>query len=323
MAACPRCNRIFLTYRGLTSHERFCGNRDGVAHEPEEEYRPIPRREGQERLPPPVDINVYLEAGSEDEYWSDEDIENGYRDLFPGDIVPDDGAVPPPPAIDRIFDYKYCRVQRALHEKTFSLDALIDSRDLESFIDLLPNYSGRDATMASLMHFKKKAGLSRECGNELLALISSFEPAIQVPGDWRTISRHLEKKCEHLEESTLRRTVPWPESFQMHLFNEPGNETPPPVELIGRDLIELIAYKMVCPTTMYINADHVQLSTFAEELSDGEGRNTPCHSDLMTSPWAKFTEAAIHERDPTGIMVPIVTYADGVALGLRSKVCVT
>ena len=106
----------------------------------------------------------------------------------------------------------------------------------------------------------------------------------------------------------------------MHLFNEPGNETPPPVELIARDLIELVAYKMVCPTTMYVNADHVQLEAFAEELYDGTNY-FPCHSDLMTSPWAKSTQAAIHARDPQGILVPIVTYADGVALGLRSKVC--
>ena len=211
---------------------------------------------------------------------------------------------------------KYCRVQESLYEMNFSLQALVMSTDLESFVSYLPKYTESDITMSSLAHFKKKAALSRESGDALLRLISSLKPAVPVPSRWKTISNHITKKCTVFEGTTLRREVPWPESFQMHLFNEPGIDRLPPVVLIARDPLELIASKLACPSTMFINGAHVQFEYAAETLQDG----TPCVSNLMSSDYAKHSQDAIRAIDQNGYFLPIITYADGVALGLRNKV---
>jgi hypothetical protein len=213
-------------------------------------------------------------------------------------------------------DMKYCKIQETLYNTSFSLDSLQKSTDLQSFVDLLPPYTAEDSMIASLLAFQKKAGLSRECGNELLSLINSFNPQTHVPSDWRTITSKVSKNCEHLAGTTLRRTVSWPASFKMHLFDEPGHDTPVAIELIARDPLELIAYKLVCPTTQYINKEQYQYSYVAETLDDG----TTCHSNLMSSNFAKYSEQVIKGYNPAGILIPIVTYADGVCLGVRNKV---
>ena len=37
--------------------------------------------------------------------------------------------------------------------------------------------------------------------------------------------------------------------------------------------------------------------------------------DVMSSDWAKEAQAEIHKIDPNGILLPIILYSDGVALG--------
>jgi hypothetical protein len=214
-------------------------------------------------------------------------------------------------------DLLYCRLQEELYLKNFSLEALQLSNSLRSFIRYLPQYNNEEILISALLDFKKKASLSRENGNELLNLIKLFQPATRVPRDWRAVVRDVDRHVCPLKDTTIRRTVPWPESFQMDLFDEPGHATLPPVELIARDLLELIATKLVCPTTIYINKTEVQFSYDPQQLQDG----SPCVSSLMSSDYARYSEEAIKAIDPNGILLPIITYADGVALGLRNKVC--
>jgi hypothetical protein len=216
-------------------------------------------------------------------------------------------------------DLIYCRLQEEMYLHSFSLPALHQSHNLRSFIQHLPEYSGEEIMISALLNFKIKASLSRENGNELLRLIKSFEPAHRVPDDWRSVVRDAERHVSHLNETTLRRIVQWPESFEMHLFDEPGHASLPPVELIARDLLELIATKLVCPTTMYINESEIQFAYRAEQLQDG----TSCVSSLMSSEYVRNSEEYIRAINPNGILIPIITYADGVSLGLRNKVCST
>ena len=39
------------------------------------------------------------------------------------------------------------------------------------------------------------------------------------------------------------------------------------------------------------------------------------YRDIMSSEWAKKTQGDIQENDPNGILLPIILYSDGVALG--------
>jgi hypothetical protein len=151
----------------------------------------------------------------------------------------------------------------------------------------------------------------------LLRLIRSYSRSdLEVPADWRTVKRYVDKKSDILKAYTLRRVVPWPESFRMDLFDEPGQQRPLGVNLIARDLLELVALKLVCPTTQFINASEVQYEYASESLRDG----TPCTSNLMSSNFAKYSERTIKEYNPEGLLIPIITYSDGVALGVRNKV---
>jgi hypothetical protein len=172
--------------------------------------------------------------------------------------------------------------------------------------------------MARLIAFKRKAGLSRDAGNELLTLIKSFNPSVQIPNDWRRIQRHVVKKCKYLKETTLRRLIEYPASWRFDLWSEPGSTAPGPREIIARDPLQLIAQKLVCPTTQFINVDRIQYEYKPEFLDDG----TPCVTNLMSSEWAKWTSEEIKGYNTDGILIPIINYVDGVSLGLRNKVSV-
>ena len=75
----------------------------------------------------------------------------------------------------------------------------------------------------------------------------------------------------------------------MDTFNEVDQDTPSEVELIGRDPLEQLAYKLVDPTLQYLHASGISYSYVEESLEDG----TPCHSNLMSLSWAQHTEADI------------------------------
>jgi hypothetical protein len=102
----------------------------------------------------------------------------------------------------------------------------------------------------------------------------------------------------------------------MDLFDEPGHSRPVDIELIGRNPIALVAYKLVDPTLMYIHMDSLQWEYQEETLSDG----TPCHTNMMSSDYAKYTQEEIREHDAAGYLIPLQVYADGVSLGARNKV---
>ena len=221
--------------------------------------------------------------------------------------------------LDRAFDMnddmKYCRLQENLYQSTFSLECLQDSRDIGSFLDNMPQYAESDITMVKLLHFRRKAKLSRTSGKELLSLLRALNPSLSIPDDWRSITRYVQKKCSFLDANTIRHVEPWPVHWRLDTWSQ---RTPPPAprEIICRDPLELLCLKCVDPTLQFINGGDIQFSYLEETLHDG----TPCASNLMSSLWAKQTEREIKAIHPDGILFPIVVYADGVALGLRNKV---
>jgi hypothetical protein len=101
---------------------------------------------------------------------------------------------------------------------------------------------------------------------------------VEVPTDWGTVTRYVNKKCAYLRQNKLKKDVPFPETWNMQDWNEVV--TPPRIrENWTRDVYEMLAYKMVCPVIQYMHKKDVSFEARATTLSDG----TPCVTDLMTS----------------------------------------
>lgn len=213
-------------------------------------------------------------------------------------------------------EMKYCRLQEQVYRQSFGLAALHDSVNFESFVALFAGVTPEDEVMCKLVSFRNKVSLTREAGNELLTMMGDMQPDIELPRDWRSVLRHVALKSKHLGATTLRRVVPWPQSWNMGAFNEGGCKPPAEIEIIARDPLELVAQALVDPTIQYIHCDDCVYEYTPQTLEDG----TPCWSSIMSSEFAKHTQAAIRARHTEGILIPVVTYADGVSLGLRNKV---
>lgn len=238
-----------------------------------------------------------------DEYFDPSDDEEDHL-LREGEVV-EDGPL------------QYIRIQENIYKNFFDYECLTESDDFQSFLRMLPRQTPRDVFFSDMKYFHEKGGLSRSSGQELIDIMGKYAAEeVRVPQSWRTIMRHFEKKYSFVNDRTLREVVPFPESFRMDLFDEPGHPVPAPIELIARDPLELIALKLVDPTLMYLRRDDIQFNYVRQTLEDG----THCITDLMTSEWARNTELEVRELNPNGILIPMITYADGVHMGLRNNV---
>jgi hypothetical protein len=331
MAECGSCGSTFATQRGVANHSRYCSHRKDpiprlqvvgdvlletgqdenlgqydndlvvgrIRRLPEAEEAHIP-----ELQPHFVDIFHDVENG-ESENAESEHGEEAHSEL--GEEID----------LDRNPDLKYVRLQEELYRHSYNVRALQDSVDLESFINCLEPYSTEDVVMSRLLHFKNRIDLSRAGGNELLLLLSSFSNGdYPIPSTWKSVLRYVRRKCNHLDATTLRRVIPWPAAWNMGAFREGGCSSPEEVELIVRDPLELVATALVCPVLQYLNQTECLYDYSPGVLDDG----SPCWSGVMSSSFAKYTQAEIRKYNPEGVLVPIITYADGVSLGLRNKV---
>ena len=75
---------------------------------------------------------------------------------MPG-VVSDEEDDDAPPAEDM----KYIRYQEDFYFNSFSPEALRDSTDLRTFLDLIPQHTPEDVMMIKLIRFKRQAKLSR------------------------------------------------------------------------------------------------------------------------------------------------------------------
>lgn len=310
MYSCQYCGETFT--RSAINHERKCWR------------NPVNQRGDAAVNHHDVGDNSVVEEGGEelhDEHWDNCDdvhIDDGtsYQESESTESSDSTGSNPEfyhlPPV-----DLKYCYLQEEMYRQSYSLDALFQSRDLASFLELLPHpFPDKDIAICWLVAFKNSVHLSREGGNQLLHLLNFFAPNAPIPDDWRSILNVVRKKCRCLEGTTLKRTVPWPVSWNMDRYEECGNTKLPEIELTARDPLELLASMLVDPILQYINKDELQYESREETLSD----ETPCTSGIMSSSFAKYSEREIRAKDPNGILIPIIVYADGVGLGLRNMV---
>jgi hypothetical protein len=81
--------------------------------------------------------------------------------------------------------------------------------------------------------------------------------------------------------------------------------------LRSKNVLAQIALKLVDPNIMYAWKDHVKLDTY--KTFDENGERT--YGDLMTSRWAEDTEKELRDRVPSGKLLPVSVYSDGVVMG--------
>ena len=300
------CPQSFKTHHGRRIHEvRHCmyDENEGSEHENEDS------QEEETEI-------ISISSNSDDIAVLDIDEEEVDYNSFPNDH--DDFFQDDDHGIDAE-DMKYIHYQESFYLSCYSLEALT-STDLNSFLAFLPEHTPTDYVCIQLIQFKRQAGLSRKSGNALLNLIRLFRPEVEVPTDWGTVTRYVNKKCAYLRQNKLKEDVPFPETWNMQDWNEVV--TPPRIrENWTRDVYEMLAYKMVCPVIQYMYKKDVSFEARSTTLSDG----TPCVTNLMTSAHMVHTQAATRACIglENAICVPLIVYADGVALGVRNKVKAT
>ena len=69
---------------------------------------------------------------------------------------------------------------------------------------------------------------------------------------------------------------------------------------------------------MFLFKNEIQFQYKGEFLNNG----SICYTNMMSSKYAKYTEEHIKNIHSEGILVPLIVYSDGVALGLRKKVSI-
>jgi Plavaka transposase len=172
-----------------------------------------------------------------------------------------------------------------------------------------------------LLALSSKCHISRSTGDDLLDIIRSVAmPNIDIPTSWRSMFSDLTKMMPTSYKYNIVR-CPWPASFKMDQWNQPGLRPPSEILFRVRSVLQLVAMKLNDPTIMLKYRDHVSLDPV--QLKDLNG--TPYVKDLVSSPWFHETTKKLQQRqrlndpgaDPKVIAISI--YNDGVAMGFKNK----
>ena len=286
---CEKCGRIFNTRMGKGVHQSRCT----------------------------VVVNASCNTTSLKEiYNDDEPYEIRDDGLFFDDIDCDD--------YDKLFCeapfipdniLKYVHLQEEFYKASYSIDALRYSSCMDDFLFRLPIYNEKESVYNKLLKFTNKTKLSLNNSRELMDLIKAFKPQIPVPSDIRVTKRHLLKKCKFMLSNILSEVVEWPVEWNMSSYSQVGG-VPDKVKILAIDPYEALAYKLCDPVLQFVFKDHIKYNYYSTNLEDG----TKCWSHFMTSDYAKRTEEDVKLLNPDAILIPLIAYSDGVALGLRSKV---
>ena len=286
---CEKCGRIFNTRMGRGVHQARChvvvnaSCNTTLVHD--KVYDDIPNESRDDGL-----------------YFDDIDCDD-YDNLFhDAPLVPEDVL-------------KYVHLQEEFHKASYFIDALRYSNSLEDFICRLPSSDEKESVYNKLLKFTNKTKLSLNNSRELMDLIKAFKPQIPVPADIRVTKRHLLKKCKFMLSNLISELIDWPAEWNMSSYSDVGG-VPEKVKVYAIDPYEVLAYKLCDPVLQFLYKDHIKYNYYSTTLEDG----TKCWSHFMTSDYAKHTEEEVKLFNPDAILIPLIAYSDGVALGLRSKV---
>ena len=296
MYNCNECNRNFGSIQSVRNHKRFCnGSRVN-------------------RFLNDIDSTSSDDTNCNDEiddYRYEDNVQDSDNDSSDSNNYIDNEVV----NYVEISDYTYVRLQEALYKASYSMEALVDSSDWNTFLTMLPQYETKDIIYNKIIQFRRSANLNQRSTQEFLDIMQMLQPNVDIPTHFSSIDRYVNNKLSYMNANLLRRSIAWPASFRMNEMEEMG-DIPDTIELLGRDPIELISYKLIDPTLMYLYKDHIQFEYKCESLENGN----VCYSNLMSSSYAKYSEKEIRNLHSEAILCPLIVYSDGVALGLRRRV---
>ena len=242
-----------------------------------------------------------------DEFDSADDKDDESDDL--GELVEND-----PERINEGPTSDYYKYQQRLMAKIYGKLA-INAVDLTDFKRLLEENNllsvSRNSDMIKIYTLAKDCNMSRDNAEKLLRLISDSRHSDgQQPFlCWRTFERAVQRETDMY--TTKEKVIPWPEYFRMNEWNHPNTSCPENIVIRLRDPLELIADQCVSPFLHFLWKDHINMHCYEKFNEKGE----KVYCDIMSSDWAKAAQAEIHLLDPNGILLPIILYSDGVALG--------
>jgi hypothetical protein len=184
MFDCPSCSRIFPNRQAVGSHRVHCTSLFSIGLIEHEENALFDEawdiiqgsaRNDEEHVDPDDDSQMRgsefgSSIGDDDERYDDSGYDSfdisgncmyedgdscdGHDSYHSGDSDSSsseiDDEMPVLPG-----ESKYYRGQEELYQTSYSLDALHDSRDIESFLNKLPTYSDKEVVMSKLLRFKR------------------------------------------------------------------------------------------------------------------------------------------------------------------------
>ena len=210
----------------------------------------------------------------------------------------------------------YYNYQKNTMENIYGENTLNSSDIYELYARLYRNdYQNHYSDMNRIYSFVKDCNLSRADADRLIDLINEGrDPDKQLHHKlycWKTVERHMKDEIEIYTIKT--KTIKWPEHFRMSEWNHPNTSCPEDVVIRLRDPLELIAEQCVSPFLQFLWKDHINIDCY--EKFDSKKKKKKLYRDIMSSEWAKEALAEIRQKDPNGILLPIIFYWDGVALG--------
>jgi hypothetical protein len=187
----------------------------------------------------------------------------------------------------------------------------INSIDLEDFKNKLDknNDSFKNSEMMTLYTFGKDCNLSRTESQRFIDIISNYSPYNNKC--WRTIERTVKDDMHVTDYYPIKKTIPWPEHFLMSKWNHPNTTRLEDIVIRIRDPCKLIADQCISPFIQFLWKDHINMDCY--EKVDDQGNKVYC--DIMSSEWAREALDEIRKKDPEGMLLPLLLYWDGVALG--------
>jgi len=161
----------------------------------------------------------------------------------------------------------------------------------------------KQCDIIKIIGFANKYSLSNEGGKELLEIINNiytrYDAEGTIPGTLNGIKNSVFNDMSHYNYETIQ--VHWFEDWNIDVIGIMD-----PLDIHLRNPIELISELMVDPEIMFKWKDDI--------VFDYVLNTSGVISDIMTSPWSKYTQDDIRKRDPSGHLLPIILYADGIAL---------
>ena len=300
---CSDCNKSipFVTYH--FHHKRVCKTKKNLRVGAADGNRPILNLASNN-----ADYDSDTNLGSDNEVDEDQPV---VRPLF-DDLVWPDG----------FDDDVYIRKQRELYKITYGENSIY-SKTLEEFRQsMMHSASIWDGFIQDFRMYDHYIDMESNISTaDIENNLEFWYQQMRLRGVenhkkivWGTLKKRVEKTIGQVV-SYKHADIAYPNSWRMSEYELSKNI--PNMTIRCRDPIECIALLLSDPNIAFHEDDnYLQMATYTKTLANN---NRIYWDSVMSSKWAKETEAEIKLLDPAGILVPFIPYRDKVALAKMSN----